>query len=201
MNKKTIQTVLVAFGIAALLILGDLLLKKMPEKFQQTIDLLQLYALWILLLIIGIGSIIFLFYNLFREFYIETILQRADKLLETSLDTKGEYLYIAAACYQSGDESGPGYYIYRYYLFELTTGNKRVFKAKGTKEDPKGAFHYFNSIIKKPFLISQRGIANQRLEKEEYIIRIHSFKKRFDEGFEITCHHKVENKLKWQKKI
>lgn len=200
MNFKTrpfIQSIFVIFAIIIALVVWDYFHQQIPENLSGTMDAFLSYSVLALVMVAGIGVAGFLFYNLIREIFTESVMQRAEEIRTTALDKNGEYLYISVSCYQSGDESTPGFYIYKHYLFNLASGEKHVHEAGKAYGEEQKAIEYLNNTLKKSLEFSLCKPPLFHFEKENYKVKINGFKSRFDFGFKIVCYDKKTGQILW----
>lgn len=193
--KDTVKGIAIAIAVVFVLIIWDLFMNELSEDLQGQLDEIFLYGTIGGAFLLGAGVCIFLFSNFFREVYTESVLQRANSLLEVCLDEEGKYLYIVADLYRSGE--GDGFYVYRHYLFDIGTGKKFIYKPKKlNREDPK-AIEYFRTTLNQniSIVLNSESAQRRKLETENHLIKISSFKSRFDFGFKISCCEKGNGKV------
>jgi hypothetical protein len=201
--KKNLKLLLVPLLIIAALMLWHFFSARLDPAVLDQMDTLQTYVVIGVAFLLGLAAVVFIFFYFFREIYTDTIHRRADKVLDVALDEENECLYVETDCYQSGADSGGGYFIYQYYLFNLKTGSKLVYKAKRAQRDPGKALAalYKKDLAAIPGLPRIKLAPGNPVETPSYKIEINPFKTRFDFGFEITCRSKKEANHGWKRKI
>lgn len=200
MNSKTtslVKAIFVSFAMIIALILWHFFRQRIPETVSTQMDSFLTYGTLALVIVAGIGAAGFLFYNLFREIFTESIMERAEEIKTTAVDTGNGYLYIAVSCYQSGDESTPGFYLYKHYLFNLATGEKYTYKAGKAYGEEDKAIQRFNTILKQSLEFTLSKPPLFQFEKGNYKLKINAFKSRFDFGFKIVCQERVSGAVLW----
>lgn len=200
--KLYLQTAALVLVTVIGLTLWHFLSKQLSSAFLDQLETVKIWAVIIVVAIAAIAAIIFLFFNFFREIATQSILKRAEALMILNIDDRGEYLYVAAKCHQSGDEAGDSYSIYLHYLFDLNSGAVFRHNANTSPDQSAEALHAFTNKLNKLVSVALKKAANlQLVENARYSIQVRPFKTRFDFGFEISCIRKEGSKLMWQRKV
>lgn len=201
MNVYLKTTALVSATIIGLA-LWHFISKQLSTSFLDQLETVKIWALVIVAAIAAVAAIIFLFFNFFREIMTQSILKRAEGLLILNIDASGQYLYVAAKCQQSGDETGSSYSIYLHYLFTLRTGEKLKYNANVSPDKSAEALHAFTNKLNNLVSVSLNHNTNLKfVENPEYGIHVRHFKTPFDFGFEIECTRNGHTKPIWKRKI
>jgi hypothetical protein len=202
-TKQIIQGLLFAVGVTFILILWDIFSEKLPQNILDQMDDMILYGTIGVASLMGIGAVIFIYHNLFSEIYTQSIMHRANDLLDISITSGEKYLYIITNCLQSGDDASQSYFIYVYYLFEIKTGKKIKYRSKKPQREDEQALEYFKNQLKENVAIRFKPdkVSEKKIEQGNYVVHFVPFKTRFDFGYRITCAEKDRKNKMWEQKI
>lgn len=152
----------------------------------------------------ALAGISYVFFNLFREVFTQSILERAEKILQWAPDHRNEFLYVATDCHQSGDDGSPGFSIYLHYLIELKTGKTIRYNANRQERADREAIVFFSERLNRSLSVSPSRAtpaAPAQITAGQFRIQVRPFKTRFDFGFEITCTEKNGARPLWRRKV
>ncbi len=205
MKQNLKQNLLI--GLVIILIIAGLTIwhfvsRNLGQDVLDWLDDLKIAIVLILALAISVYTATFLFFNFFREVYVQSIRKRAGKLSELTIDKTNEFLYLTAGCYQSGPEPGDGYYIYHHYLFDLNKGATLKYRAPKTNPQDREAIRFFSDKLKREISIPLGENKNMfKVENDHCWIHVKPFKTFIDEGLEVICIKKDRKVHEWKIKI